>query len=117
MSLELYLDPDVVPLTVWPVARISDHFLIGCAEDHDPMLPLLNESCNYILKLQLNLASDANPLLLKDLECTCVRKNSIRLLSDRDDGTYLFGFPALGNPINQRRGRKILLSRTDAVPS
>ena len=46
-----------------------------------------------------------------------VRKNSIRLPSDRDAGTYLFGFPALGNPINQRRGRKILLSRTDAVPS
>jgi hypothetical protein len=27
-----------------------------------------------------------------------VRKNSIRLPSDRDTGTYLFGFPALGSP-------------------
>ncbi len=31
-----------------------------------------------------------------------VRKNSIRLPSDRDAGTYLFGFPALGSPKNHR---------------
>jgi hypothetical protein len=46
-----------------------------------------------------------------------VRKNSIRLSSDRDAGSYLFGFPTLGNPRNQLSWRKILLSRTDPVPS
>ena len=32
-----------------------------------------------------------------------VRKNSIRLPSDRDAGTYLFGFAALENPRSQPR--------------
>jgi hypothetical protein len=46
-----------------------------------------------------------------------VRKNSIRLPSDRDAGTYLFGFPALGSPKNQSCEQKILLSRTEPVQS
>ena len=46
-----------------------------------------------------------------------VRKNSIRLLSDRDAGTYLFGFPALGSPKNQSCEHKMLLSRADPVQS
>ena len=46
-----------------------------------------------------------------------VRKNSIRLPSHRDAGTYLFGFPALANSKNQSCEEKILLSRTDRVPS
>jgi len=46
-----------------------------------------------------------------------VRKNSIRLPSDRDAGTYLFGFPALGSPKNQSCERKMLLSRADPVQS
>src|SRR6266705_1427402 len=44
------------------------------------------------------------------------RKNSIRLPSDRDAGSYLFGFPTLGNPRNQLSWRKIILSRTDLFP-
>jgi hypothetical protein len=32
------------------------------------MLPLLNESCNYILKLQLNLANDVKSLFIKGLK-------------------------------------------------
>ena len=46
-----------------------------------------------------------------------VRKNSIRLPSDRDAGTYLFGFPALGSPKNQSCEQKMLLSRADPVQS
>jgi hypothetical protein len=46
-----------------------------------------------------------------------VRKNSIRLASDRDAGTYLFGFPALGSPKNQSCEQKMLLSRADPVQS
>ena len=34
---------------------------------------------------------------------TVVRKNSIGLPSDRDAGTYLFGFPALGSPLSTRK--------------
>ena len=37
--------------------------------------------------------------------------------SDRDAGTYLFGFPALASPKNQSCGQKMLLSRADPVPS
>jgi hypothetical protein len=40
-----------------------------------------------------------------------VRKNSIRLPSDRDAGTYLFGLPALGSSKNQSCEQKMLLSR------
>jgi len=46
-----------------------------------------------------------------------VRKNSIRLPSDRDAGTYLFGFPALEIPQNQSCQQKMLLSRADPVQS
>jgi hypothetical protein len=46
-----------------------------------------------------------------------VRKNSIRLPSDRDAGTYLFGFPALGSPKNQSCEQKMLLSQADPVQS
>jgi hypothetical protein len=46
-----------------------------------------------------------------------VRKNSIRLPCDRDAGTYLFGFPALGSPKNQSCEQKMLLSRADRVQS
>ena len=46
-----------------------------------------------------------------------VRKNSIRLPSDRDASTYLFGFPALGSPKNQSCEQKMLLSRADPVQS
>jgi len=46
-----------------------------------------------------------------------VRKNSIRLPSDRDAGTYLFGFPTLGSPKNQSCDQKMLLSRADPVQS
>ena len=46
-----------------------------------------------------------------------VRKNSIRLPSDRDAGTYLFGFPASGSPKNQSCEQKMLLSRANPVPS
>jgi hypothetical protein len=53
-----------------------------------------------------------------DLGCgLVVRKNSIRLPSDRDAGTYLFGFPALGSPKNQSCEQKMLLSRADPVQS
>jgi len=38
-----------------------------------------------------------------DGEQVVVRKNSIRLPSDRDVGTYLFGFAALKNPRSQPR--------------
>src|ERR1700694_2234648 len=38
-----------------------------------------------------------------------VRKNSIQLPSDRNAGTYLFGFSSLGNPKNQFCEQKILL--------
>jgi hypothetical protein len=53
------------------------------------------------------------------LPCTpvVVRKNSIKLPSDRDAGTYLFGFPALGSPKNQSCEQKMLLSRADPVQS
>jgi hypothetical protein len=44
-----------------------------------------------------------------------VRKNSIRLPSDRDAGTYLFGFPALGSPKNQSCEQKMLLNRAEPV--
>jgi len=40
-----------------------------------------------------------------------------RLPSDRDAGTYLFGFPALGSPKNQSCEQKMLLSRADPVQS
>jgi hypothetical protein len=46
-----------------------------------------------------------------------VRKNPIRRPSDRDAGTYLFGFRELENPRVQPRRQKTLLSRTDRVPS
>jgi hypothetical protein len=68
VSLELYLDPDVVPLTVRPVAGISDYFLVGSAEDHDLDVATLNESCNYILKLQLHLVNGVKSLFIKDLK-------------------------------------------------
>jgi hypothetical protein len=58
--------------------------------------------------LQINTKGNVAPV---------VRKNCIRLRSDRDAGTYLFGFPVLGNPKNQSCEQKILLSRTDPVPS
>jgi hypothetical protein len=51
------------------------------------------------------------------LETGVVRKNSIQLPSDRHAGTYLFSFPALGNQRNQLCWWKILLNRTDRVPS
>jgi hypothetical protein len=44
-----------------------------------------------------------------------VRKNSIRLPSDKDAGTYLFGFPALGSPKNQSCEQKMLLNRAEPV--
>src|SRR5215472_4567935 len=44
-----------------------------------------------------------------------VRKNPIRLPSDRDAGTYLFGFPALGSPKTNPECRKIAFNRTDTV--
>jgi hypothetical protein len=46
-----------------------------------------------------------------------VRKNSIRLPSDRDVGTYLFGLRDLENPGSQLGWQKIPLSLTDPVPS
>jgi hypothetical protein len=46
-----------------------------------------------------------------------VRNNSIKLPSDRDAGTYLFGFPALGSRKNQSCEQKMLLSRADPVQS
>jgi len=52
-----------------------------------------------------------------DPETAVVRKNSIRLPSDRDVGTYLFGFFALENPGSQLGWQKIPLSLTDPVPS
>ena len=45
-----------------------------------------------------------------------VRKNSIRLPSDRDVGTYLFGLRDLENPGSQLGWQKIPLSLTDPVP-
>ena len=49
MGLEFYLDPDIVPLTVWPVARIRDQSLIGCTEDHDSYV------ATFKWKLQLHI--------------------------------------------------------------
>jgi hypothetical protein len=46
-----------------------------------------------------------------------VRKNSIRLPSDRDVGTYLFGLQDVENPESQLGWQKIPLSLTDPVPS
>jgi hypothetical protein len=46
-----------------------------------------------------------------------LRKNSIRLPSDRDVGTYLFGLRDLENPGSQLGWQKIPLSLTDPVPS
>ena len=42
-----------------------------------------------------------------------VRKNSIRLSSDRDVGTYLFGLRDLENPGSQLGWQKIPLSLTE----
>ena len=42
-----------------------------------------------------------------DPETGVVRKNSIRLPSDTDVGTYLFGFCALENPGSQLGWQKI----------
>jgi hypothetical protein len=39
--------------------------------------------------------------VLREAGGGAVRKNSIRLPSDGDVGTYLFGFPALENPRSQ----------------
>ena len=54
------------------------------------------------------------PLLrFREGHVAVVRKNSIRLSSDRDVGTYLFGFRELENPRGQPRpAKKTLLSRT-----
>jgi hypothetical protein len=46
-----------------------------------------------------------------------VRKNSIRLPSDRDVGTYLYCFPALESPKASPAWQKTLLSRADRMPS
>jgi hypothetical protein len=46
-----------------------------------------------------------------------VRKNSIRLPSDRDVGTYLFGLRDFENAGSQLGWQKIPLSLTDPVPS
>jgi len=53
----------------------------------------------------------------RDLRQVVVRKNSIRLASGRDAGTYLFGFPALGSLKNQSCEQKMLLSRGAPVQS
>jgi len=46
-----------------------------------------------------------------------VRKNSIRLPSDRDVGSYLFGIRDLENPRSPLGLQKVPLSLTDPVPS
>jgi hypothetical protein len=64
--------------------------------------------------------SGANAFEISDIErmnIGVVRKNSVRLPSDRDVGTYLFGLRDLEDPGSQLGWQKIPLSLTDRVPS
>jgi hypothetical protein len=66
-----------------------------------------------VYKAELSDAADSQTTK----QAPVVRKNSIRLPSDRDAGTYLFGFPALGSPKNRSCEQKMLLSRAAPVQS
>jgi hypothetical protein len=71
----------------------------------------------YMLGSML-LAAILGPKLIRGTPAPpVVRKNSIRLPSSRDVGTYLFGLRDFENPGSQLGCHKILLSLTDPVPS